>query len=137
MAEARFGEREESIEQGVGDEGRRGQVNSHHGRIHFGRGVERVRRNGRGDARLSVNLHGQRQQAHVGGRGADAFGHFLLDGQRHAARAGSRLQQVAQERGGDVVGDVRGHQIVRNRDDLGGGEFEHVAVDNFDVCVAG
>jgi len=77
---------------------------------------------------FAVHLHAQCQEAQVTRFGANALRNFLLNGQYNAPRPtrGVAFQQVPDDRRGDVVGDVRHHQVIRLIHDLCHGGLENI-----------
>lgn len=87
-------------------------IYAQHSRINFGLGEERFRWDERGEARLAVDLHAQRQQAQVAGFGADALRDFLLNCQHDAARFDFAFEQMTDHRRSDVIWDIRNDDVI-------------------------
>ena len=80
VLEAGFNEQEKGVQQFCRDGRSRIDVHNQHRRVHFWGREERACRDVRCDTRFSVDLHAERQQAHITWTGADSFGNFFLDG---------------------------------------------------------
>ncbi len=81
-------------------------VQAHHRAVHLGPGMKGPGGDVLHDLGLGVKLHAHGQDGHVPRLGAQTLGHFLLHQQhRHRGRM-RRLQQMPQDRAGDVIGQV-------------------------------
>ena len=71
------------------------------------------------DGGVAVDLDAEGEEAHLGvsfvravGGGAEAFGDFALDGEDDPGGWVAAFEQVADDGGGDVVGDVGDNEVM-------------------------
>lgn len=118
LAVSGFGEAEEGVEVGGGDAGFGVEVDADNGGVHLRGGVKRAGGDVGDDGGLTIDLDAEGEEAHlrvgfvraVGG-GADTFGDFALDGEDDPGGRVAAFEQVADDGGGDVVGDVGDDEV--------------------------
>lgn len=119
LAVARFGKAEEGVQMRAGDVWFGVEVYAHDGGIHLRDRIKRLGGDAGGEGGVAVDLHTEGEQAHlrvgfVGAlrRSTDALGNFTLNGQDDAGGGMPAFEQVADDGGGDVVGDVGDDEIL-------------------------
>ena len=121
-AEAGADDGEEVIALADGHERRRPPVNAEDARSDLRRRLKGPRRDLEEAAGLGVDLDGDCEEAETAGRRRDRRRHLALEHDRRAKRRPLRLEEVAQDGGADVEGEVAEEDVFGPGRQVGRGE---------------